>query len=69
MGPPESPEQESLPPAVRPAQNMLVVMAEVPYWDWQVAREMTGTETFLRVAGRVVPSSVRRPLFTANQHR
>lgn len=38
-------------------------MAEVPYWDWQVAREMTGTETFLRVAGRVVPSSVRRPLF------
>lgn len=63
MGPPESPEHESLPPAVRPAQNMLVVMAEVPYCDWQVAREMTGTETFLRLAGRVVPSSVRRPLF------
>lgn len=62
MGPPESPEQESLPPAVRPAQNMLVVMAEVPYWARQVAREMTGTVTFLRLEGREEPLSVRRPL-------
>lgn len=62
MGPPESPEQESLPPAVRPAQNMLSVMAEVPYSERQEAREMAGTVTFLRLAGRVEPLSVRRPL-------
>jgi hypothetical protein len=30
MGPPLSPWHESLPPWVKPAQNMLVVMAEVP---------------------------------------
>lgn len=62
MGPPESPEQESLPPAVSPAQNMLSVIEEVPYSLRQVAREMAGTVTFLRLEGRVEPLSVRRPL-------
>lgn len=62
MGPPESPEQESLPPAVSPAQNMLVVIADVPYSARQAVREITGTVTFLKLAGRVLPLSVRRPL-------
>jgi hypothetical protein len=38
-GPPESP------PAASAAQTMLEVMDEVPYWDWQVARETMGTLT------------------------
>lgn len=64
IGPPESPEQESLPPAAYPAHHMLVVTADVPYSAWQEAREMTGTETFLKVDGNVDPFSVKRPLFT-----
>lgn len=62
IGPPLSPEQESLPPATKPAQNILSVTADVPYSARQVARETTGTETFRRVAGRVEPFSVKRPL-------
>lgn len=62
MGPPESPEQESLPPASRPAQNMLVVIADVPYSARQAAREMTGTVTFLRLAGLVLLFSLVVPL-------
>lgn len=44
-GPPESPWQESFPPAASAAQIMLVVMEEVPYSDWQVARATIGTVT------------------------
>ena len=53
MGPPLSPWQESLPPSARPAQNMLVVMAEVPYWDRQVVRETIGIVTFLKATGEL----------------
>lgn len=76
MGPPESPEQESLPPAARPAQNMLSVMAEVPYSARQEAREMTGTVTFSRAEGReellslvvpLDPSSVSAFFFTCRR--
>lgn len=63
IGPPLSPEQESFPPAANPAQNMLVVTADVPYSDWQEVREMTGTETFLKADGKVDPDSLVRPLF------
>lgn len=38
---------------------MLVVTADLPYSDWQVARETTGTETLLSLAGRdELPSEV-----------
>ena len=60
MGPPLSPLQESFPEAA--AQNMLSVIAEVPYSDRQVARDTTGTETYLKEAGRVDPLSEVSPL-------
>jgi len=60
MGPPLSPLQESFPEAA--AQNMLSVIAEVPYSDRQVARDTTGTETYLKEAGRVEPLSEVSPL-------
>lgn len=59
MGLPNSPEQASLTPALRPAQNMLVVMAEVPYLAEQVAREMTGAVTFLRLVSLATLLKIR----------
>ena len=67
MGPPLSPLHESLPPAARPAQNMLVVTAELPYSDWHDEREMTGTETLRRVEGRDEPPSLVRPLCNVSE--
>lgn len=61
IGPPLSPLHESLPDAA--AQNMLSVIAEVPYSFRHVARDTTGTETYLRDAGRVEPPSDVSPLF------
>jgi hypothetical protein len=55
IGPPLSPLHESLPDAA--AQNMLFVMAEVPYSDRHVVRDTTGTETYLKDDGRVEPPS------------
>ena len=62
IGPPESPWQESLPPAARPAQYMLVVMADVPYEDWHDERETTGTSTLRRAVGTEDPPSDVTPL-------
>lgn len=60
MGPPLSPLHESFPDAA--AQNILFVMAEVPYSDQHVVRDTTGTATYLKDAGRVVPLSDVSPL-------
>jgi hypothetical protein len=49
MGPPESPWHESLPPAVTPAQNIVLR---------QVARETMGTSTLRRVVGEDPPAEV-----------
>lgn len=62
IGPPLSPEQESLPPAAYPAHHMLVVTADEPYSSWQEAREMTGTSTFLKADGKVDEDSLVIPL-------
>lgn len=61
MGPPESPEQESLPPCDRPAQNMLVEMM-LPYSLLQEEREMTGTETLFSLEGSELEFSLVVPL-------
>jgi hypothetical protein len=62
IGPPLSPWQESLPPEETPAQNIWLVMAEVPYCCRQVARETIGTVTFRRLTGVEVPPSEVAPL-------
>jgi hypothetical protein len=52
IGPPLSPWQESLPPEVRPAQNMRSETTSSGYALRHCVRETTGTETLRRV---VVP--------------